>query len=153
MDRFSTYDYVMQNMSRDTYFIYSTAMLAVHIWNLFRVTVDRNWLINTGYPAMRRSCDFLITQKRTHNTVVDYMVSTAYRFMHQTMYELNYVQIGRYPTDAYVFATVEHTQDVTNAGTTFYVRVEREDESELWHFAFYDSEDRYLGYKLSLIHI
>lgn len=147
MDRFSTYDYVMQNMSRDTYFIYSTAMLAVHIWNLFRVTVDRNWLINTGYPAMRRSCDFLITQKRTHNTVVDYMVSTAYRFMHQTMYELNYVQIGRYPTDAYVFATVEHTQDVTNAGTTFYVRVEREDESELWHFAFYDSEDRYLGYK------
>lgn len=147
MDRFSTYDYVMQNMSRDTYFIYSTAMLAVHIWNLFRVTVDRNWLINTGYPAIRRSCEFLITQRRTNNTVVDYMVSMAYRFMHQTMYELNYVQIGRYPTDAYVFATVDHAQAVTNAGTTFYVRVEREDESELWHFAFYDSEDRYLGYK------
>lgn len=147
MDRFSTYDYVMQKMSRDTYFVYSTAILAVHIWNLFRATVDRNWLINTGYPAMRRSCDFLTTQRRTNNTVVDYIVSMAYRFMHQTMYELNYVQIGRYPTDAYVFATVDHAQDVTNAGTTFYVRVEREDESELWHFAFYDSEDRYLGYK------
>ena len=43
--------------------------VAASIWNFFRATVNRNWLINVGYPAMQKCCNFLVTQEKTKNTV------------------------------------------------------------------------------------
>lgn len=50
--------------------IFNNANICINIWNYYRVTLDRDWLLTKGYPMMKNIADFLsyyakIVQDRT----------------------------------------------------------------------------------------
>jgi trehalose/maltose hydrolase-like predicted phosphorylase len=41
--------------------ISNNATIAINIWNYYRVTLDREWLLNKGYTMMKNIADFLVS--------------------------------------------------------------------------------------------
>lgn len=39
--------------------IFNNANICINIWNYYRVTLDKDWLVQKGYPMMRNIADFL----------------------------------------------------------------------------------------------
>ena len=75
-----------------SYNITVLALTCIHIWNTFRVTRDKNWLLNNGYPSMLECCEHLQSHSFDNvNTVTNYLVKQAIDFTNQALYELNYV--------------------------------------------------------------
>lgn len=42
-------------------YVFNTAVVAINAWNYYRVTSDREWLLNKGYPIIKSCADFLVS--------------------------------------------------------------------------------------------
>jgi protein-glucosylgalactosylhydroxylysine glucosidase len=54
--------------------VFNSALIAVNVWNYFRVTVDNEWLRSKGYPIMKGVADFFVSL-----VVVEEETGTSYR--------------------------------------------------------------------------
>jgi trehalose/maltose hydrolase-like predicted phosphorylase len=43
-------------------YIFNNAMIALNVWNYYRVTVDREWLSNKGYTILKSCADFFVSR-------------------------------------------------------------------------------------------
>lgn len=133
-----------------SYNITVLALTCIHIWNTFRVTRDKNWLLNNGYPSMLECCEHLQSHSFENvNTVTNYLVKQAIDFTNQALYELNYVLMKDFTLSSnYTVPYFDDTRLINPSSLTIVVRVE---ESEgLYHYAFYDDEavgGAFLGYR------
>jgi trehalose/maltose hydrolase-like predicted phosphorylase len=42
--------------------IFNTALININTWNLYRVTQDREWLLNLGYAMLKSNADFFVSK-------------------------------------------------------------------------------------------
>ena len=86
--------------------IFNNAVIAINTWNYFRLTNDREWLLNKGYVIMKNIADFIIgTLDNTftmYNVVglggrvsidhgfTKYVAKLALKYTIEASYELNY---------------------------------------------------------------
>ena len=163
-------DFIIQNdtpaniITNDGFVLYKKALLCIHTWNIFRVTKDKNWLQNTGFPLMQKNIKLLFEVfhddnksfrnvyalnkfKQTNNTLTNYMISLAIEYTNQALYELNYVPIASY------FTFLNHIKNISvfnnNSLVTLNdtdVRIKLGSNNNLYHYDFYDSSNNYIGY-------
>lgn len=92
--------------------IFNTALVAVNVWNYFRITKDRDWLQTKGYTILKEIADFLASavekspdntyhlrnvvsiggvQSLDQNSFTNNVVRLALRSAIEASYELNYM--------------------------------------------------------------
>jgi hypothetical protein len=95
-------------------YIFKTALVNIAIWNYFRTTKDKTWLILTGFPAMKENADFLCEHidhlgnvlsirslndyDQDNNSFTNTVVYLALNYTNQVIYELNYIDNNTYET-------------------------------------------------------
>lgn len=91
--------------------IFNTALVSINVWNYFRVTRDRDWLMSKGYPILKDNADFFASritkdddgtyhlrnvvglnniESIDQNTFTNNMVKLALRCAIEATYELSY---------------------------------------------------------------
>jgi trehalose/maltose hydrolase-like predicted phosphorylase len=45
--------------------VFNTALVSVNVWNYYRVTLDKNWLVNKGYNMLKSNADFFVSRIET----------------------------------------------------------------------------------------
>lgn len=129
------------------------ALSCIHSWNTFRVTRDKNWLLNNGYPFMAKCSEHLVLnysyQDTRNNTMTNYLVNQAIEFTNQALYELNYVLMNDYvPRSPFTIPYFDDTHIISPSSTTIVIRVEEHDS--LYNYVFYDDDSvggALLGYR------
>lgn len=43
-------------------YVFNNALIALNTWNYYRVSMDREWLMNRGYPILRGCADFFVSR-------------------------------------------------------------------------------------------
>jgi trehalose/maltose hydrolase-like predicted phosphorylase len=43
-------------------YLFNNAMIALNVWNYYRVTIDREWLMNKGYNILKYCADFFVSR-------------------------------------------------------------------------------------------
>jgi trehalose/maltose hydrolase-like predicted phosphorylase len=91
--------------------VFNNALVAINIWNYYRVTLDKEWLTNKGYQMMKNVADFIISMitidlgGNYHVTNVAglssrvsydpsmtiYMFRLALKYIIEASYELNFI--------------------------------------------------------------
>jgi trehalose/maltose hydrolase-like predicted phosphorylase len=90
--------------------IFNNALVAINIWNYYRVTLDKEWLTTKGYAMMRNIADFLVSfitidgnnynmnnlagmSERISNNhaLTVYMSKLALKYIIEASYELNFI--------------------------------------------------------------
>lgn len=91
--------------------IFNNALIAINIWNYYRVTLDKEWLLNKGYTMMKNIADFIVSlitidedgnynmnnivgmSERVSNNhaMTVYMSKLALKYIIEATYELNFV--------------------------------------------------------------
>lgn len=91
--------------------IFNNALIAINIWNYYRITLDKEWLSTKGYSMMRNIADFLVSVitvdedgNYNYNNVVGmserisnnhaftvYMAKLALKYVIEASYELNFI--------------------------------------------------------------
>jgi len=175
-------DFLVKNdtdnmMSVNGFVLYKKALLSIHAWNIFRVTKDKNWLQNIGFPLMQKNTQLLFEVfhdssksfrnvyalnnfKQTNNALTNYFVTLAVEYTIQATYELNYAPLSSYSTFLNHIQNINvfnHNTFVTLNDTD--VRIKLGSNNNMYHYDFYDSSNNYIGYnfggssgyKLSLV--
>ena len=162
-------DFLIRNdtnnmMSTDGFVLYKKALLSIHTWNIFRVTKDKNWLQNIGFPIMQKNIQLLLEVfhddsksfrnvyalnkfKQTNNALTNYLITLAIEYTIQAIYELNYTPVASYDTFLKHIKNIsvfDHETFVTLNDTD--VRIKLGSNNNLYHYDFYDSSDNYIGY-------
>lgn len=87
--------------------IFNNAVIAINTWNYYRLTIDKEWLINKGYIIMKNVADFLVSNidsSRNMNNIIGlggristnhaftkYATRLALKYTIEASYELNYI--------------------------------------------------------------
>lgn len=91
--------------------IFNNALVAINVWNYYRVTLDKEWLATKGYSMMRNIADFLtsyvsvdeqgnyninnvvgISERISNNHAFSvYLARLALKYTIEASYELNYL--------------------------------------------------------------
>lgn len=92
--------------------LFNTALVSVSVWNYFRITQDRDWLINKGFTILKNNADFFASKceydesdGKYHlngvysynqklgddNAMTNYLVRLAFKYALEACYETNYV--------------------------------------------------------------
>ena len=91
--------------------IFNTALVSIAIWNYYRITLDKDWLLNKGYTMLRNNADFFVSRVETDpdgsmhfrnvvsfndkvsddNSLTNYLIKTALKYCIEASYELNVV--------------------------------------------------------------
>lgn len=163
-------DFIIKNdkpdsiITNDGFVLYKKALLSIHTWNIFRVTKDKNWLQNTGFPLMQNNIKLLFDVfhddnksfrnvyalnkfKQTNNTLTNYLISLAIEYTIQALYELNYAPISSYSTFLNHIKNIKvfnHTSLITLNDTNVHIKLGS--NNNLYHYDFYDSSNNYIGY-------
>jgi trehalose/maltose hydrolase-like predicted phosphorylase len=110
--------------------VFNNALIAINVWNYYRVTLDKEWLSNKGYMMMRNVADFIVSlitiddEQGYHvNNVAGlssrvsfdpaftiYMFRLALKFVIEASYELNFIPKKAW-TDAYLYLDITVAQD------------------------------------------
>lgn len=144
--------------------IFNIALLSVHIWNLFRVTKDKSWLHIWGFPKMSKNADILLqyvhhnnvdienvlslnTFHQNNNALTNYLVSMAFKFTNQAIYELNFIHIDIYKqlSNSISIHFFDETDAVPITDSNLYVKLGS--NNNLLHFDFFDSQNNYIGHQ------
>ncbi len=51
-------------------FVFNTAVIAINVWNYYRVTTDKEWLLSKGYTILKNCADFIASVVVPDDTVV-----------------------------------------------------------------------------------
>lgn len=163
-------DFLVKNetdnmMSANGFVLYKKALVSIHAWNIFRVTKDKNWLQNTGFPIMQKNIQLLFEVfhddqnksfknvyalnkfKQTNNALTNYLITLALEYTIQAIYELNYTPVASYATFLNHIKNISvfnHNTFVTLHDTD--VRIKLGSNNNMYHYDFYDSSDKYIGY-------
>lgn len=91
--------------------VFNNAVIAINVWNYYRVTLDREWLSNQGYLMMKNIADFIcsmitidengsysiynvagMSQRVSFNpAMTKYMFRLALKYIIEASYELNFI--------------------------------------------------------------
>lgn len=91
--------------------VFNNAIIAINVWNYYRVTLDKEWLSNKGYQMMRSIADFIISlieidENGTYHVnnvsgmservsfdpaMTIYLFRLALKFIIEASYELNFI--------------------------------------------------------------
>lgn len=91
--------------------VFNNAVIAINVWNYYRVSLDREWLSNKGYTMMKNIADFmysLITIDESGNyniynvagmsdrvslnpAMTKYLFRLAFKYIIEASYELNFI--------------------------------------------------------------
>ena len=91
--------------------VFNNALIAINIWNYYRVTTDKEWLANKGYQMMKNVADFIqslitidndgkyninnvagMSERVSYNpALTTYMFKLALKFTIEASYELNFI--------------------------------------------------------------
>lgn len=162
-------EYVIDNDTITTDFtsgheIYKIALLSVHIWNIFRVTKDKGWLHTWGFPRMSKNAEILLQYihhnnidienilslnrfNQKNNALTNYLVSLAFTFTNQAIYELNFIHIDIYKqlSNSISLQFFNETDALPITDSNLYIKLGS--NNNLYHFDFFDSQDQYIGYQ------
>lgn len=101
--------------------IFNNALIAINIWNYYRVSLDKEWLANKGYAIMRNISDFLVSvitkdesgnyvmintvglseRISTNHAFTIYAAKMALKATIEASYELNFIAKAQW-TDSFV---------------------------------------------------
>lgn len=88
--------------------IFNTALVSIGVWNYYRVTMDRNWLLSKGYTILKENADFFASKvqvdndgtynirevysindkKSDNNALTNYVTKVAFKYALEASYEL-----------------------------------------------------------------
>jgi trehalose/maltose hydrolase-like predicted phosphorylase len=91
--------------------IFNTALITISVWNYYRVSQDRDWLLNKGYTIMKNNSDFFTSKLEVDedgtyhirnvysfhdkisddNTLTNYLVKAALKNTIEASYELSVI--------------------------------------------------------------
>ena len=89
--------------------VFNTALLSVNVWNYYRVTLDKNWLMNKGYSILRSNAEFFASKieidndgsynirsvfsinnvRSDNNALTNYLAKVAFKYALEASYELS----------------------------------------------------------------
>jgi hypothetical protein len=86
--------------------IFNNCIIAINVWNYYRLTIDKEWLINKGYSIMKNVADFIVAnigssydmnninglggRISTNHAFTKYLAKLALKYTLEASYELNY---------------------------------------------------------------
>jgi trehalose/maltose hydrolase-like predicted phosphorylase len=91
--------------------VFNNALIAINVWNYYRVTLDKDWLFNKGYLMMRNVADFIVSlitidedgrynvynvagmsERVSYNpAMTTHMFKLALKYVIEASYELNFI--------------------------------------------------------------
>lgn len=91
--------------------IFNNCLIAINVWNYYRVTLDKEWLSNKGYTMMKNIADFLVSladideegnysfnslaglseRISDDNAFTVYTAKLAFKYVVEASYELNFI--------------------------------------------------------------
>jgi trehalose/maltose hydrolase-like predicted phosphorylase len=91
--------------------VFNNALIAINVWNYYRVTLDREWLSTKGYQMMKNIADFLVSiisideegnyhllnvtglseRISSNHALTVYLSKLALKFIIEASYELNFI--------------------------------------------------------------
>jgi trehalose/maltose hydrolase-like predicted phosphorylase len=101
--------------------VFNNALIAINVWNYYRVTFDKEWLANKGYQMMKNIADFIVSmitidEEGKYNiynvagmserislnpAMTTYMFKLALKYIIEASYELNFAPKKAW-TDSYL---------------------------------------------------
>lgn len=109
--------------------IFNNAIIAINVWNYFRVTVDKEWLSNKGYIIMKNISDFLVSnindafdmpnvvglggRVSTNHAFTLYATKMALKYTIEASYELNFAPKQAW-LDKYINIDMEYFTGLNN---------------------------------------
>jgi hypothetical protein len=101
--------------------VFNNALIAINVWNYYRVTFDKEWLANKGYQMMKNIADFIVSmitidEEGKYNiynvagmserislnpAMTTYMFKLAMKYIIEASYELNFAPKKAW-TDSYL---------------------------------------------------
>jgi hypothetical protein len=151
------------NNNNKSLFVYKTALISIHIWNYFRVSKDKGWLMNIGFDILRSNADFLtecvkqnsitnvfgLDESKLHNNnaLTNSLVALALTYTNHAIYELNYLSIKKYesiPSSIPLALFDENMLTQVTGNTITFVLGEA---NGFYHYDIFDSTNTNLGYQ------
>jgi trehalose/maltose hydrolase-like predicted phosphorylase len=91
--------------------VFNNSLIAINVWNFYRVTLDREWLSTKGYQMMKNIADFLVSivsidgdgnyqllnvtglseRISSNHALTVYLAKLALKFIIEASYELNFI--------------------------------------------------------------
>lgn len=59
-------------------YIYNTALISIGVWNYYRITRDRDWLVKKGYEILKNNADFFMSKAELNETTGQYDIKNVY---------------------------------------------------------------------------
>ena len=142
------YDYhtTLFDKKKESYFYVKMSLLCIHHWNYFRVSKNKNWLINTSIPFFQKCLDHLkFYEFDSNNTLENYIIDQSVYFIQQAFNEVDYKSQTVY-TSKYSIPYFDYTTLVKPSGESITIKVEVVDE--ILHYVLYNTlDDSLLGYR------
>lgn len=119
--------------------VFNNALIAINVWNYYRVTLDKDWLSNKGYLMMRNVADFIISlitiddegKYNVYNVagmservslnpaMTTYMFKLALKYVIEASYELNFIPKKTW-IDSYLNLEIVTLDDEGDCGIIMY---------------------------------
>lgn len=131
---------------KECYFYVKISLLCIHHWNYFRVSKNKNWLINTSIPFFQNCLSHLkFYEFDSNDTLENYIIEQAIYFIQQAFYEADYKNHTIYASK-YSIPFFDYTTLVKPIDENITIKVELIDE--IMHYVLYNtSDDSLLGYR------
>lgn len=146
--------------------IYEKALTIIHIWNYYRVSLNKSWLSKYAFAYVRSSIEELLRVvnqtdysiqgvysmnadgARDNNALTNYLVSLAIKFTNQMMYEMDELFVKKYRDmlDKVSWKTFSDSHIVQIEDTAITIKLGS--ENGLYHIDFFETNTGvYLGYR------
>jgi protein-glucosylgalactosylhydroxylysine glucosidase len=119
--------------------VFNNALIAINIWNYYRITFDKEWLSNKGYQMMKNIADFIVSlitidengiynisniagmseRISTNPAMTTYMFKLALKYIIEASYELNFIPKKSW-TDSYLNLDITTMQGSGECGVIVY---------------------------------
>lgn len=91
--------------------IFNTALISISVWNYYRITQDKDWMMNKGYTILKNNANFFVSKLSidenglyhiedvysfhdkvsTDNALTNYLIKVALKYCLEASYEFNIV--------------------------------------------------------------
>jgi hypothetical protein len=124
--------------------IFNTALISINVWNYYRVTQDKDWMINKGYTILKNNANFFVSKTTiddagvyhiedvysfhdkvsTDNALTNYMIRAAVKYALEASYELNIIPREEWTRTFYNIDVTMFDDQTTQAPGTISVKTE-----------------------------
>jgi trehalose/maltose hydrolase-like predicted phosphorylase len=119
--------------------VFNNALIAINVWNYYRVTFDKEWLSNKGYQMMKNIADFIVSlvtideagrynvenvagmsERVSYNpAMTTYLFKLALKYVIEASYELNFIPKKTW-VDTYLNLEIVTLQGEGDCGVIMY---------------------------------